>query len=75
MVSSHGLSDTVRSVTQIESMPPASARSTAGHSTSGGAAGGKDQARSSGIPDGSVVVMAVPSRGSPHHPRDGSRES
>ena len=40
MVSSHGMSETVRSVTQIDEMPPSSAASTAGHSDVGGVAGG-----------------------------------
>ena len=40
MLSSHGMSETVRSVTQIDPMPPSSAASTAGHRDVGGVAGG-----------------------------------
>ena len=40
IVSSHGMSEIVRSVTQIDPMPASSAASTAGHRDCGGVAGG-----------------------------------
>jgi hypothetical protein len=58
IVSSHGMSEMVRSVTQIEAIPPSSAASTAGHRDRGGTAGGRTRP-SSGV----EAAMGAPPSG------------